>query len=196
MEGDKKNGDPVLRPEVVKPEENELTQWISDLAAARSASPALRNGSYRNVMVQPKQLIFERRCGDDRVLVALNADGSTYHADFNAEAGRAVDLITGQVHDFGGGQRSASLFLHILEDRVIPDPAGISGPSEQINTAKPPADRKHPAHRGLCTVISVPYRDKNQRRHRAPFTTSTVRVSPERWLPAMISLAIIVSTLA
>ena len=103
MEGDKKNGDPVLRPEVVKPEENELTQWISDLAAARSASPALRNGSYRNVMVQPKQLIFERRCGDDRVLVALNADGSTYHADFNAEAGRAVDLITGQVHDFGGG---------------------------------------------------------------------------------------------
>ena len=73
------------------------------MAGARSASPALRNGSYRNVMVQPKQLIFERRCGDDRVLVALNADSETYHADFNAEAGRAVDLITGDVHDFGGG---------------------------------------------------------------------------------------------
>ena len=103
VEGDKKNGDPTLRPEIVKPEENELTEWITALAGARTASPALCNGSYRNVMVQPKQLIFERRCGDDRVLVAINADDKTYHADFNAEAGRAVDLITGDVHDFGGG---------------------------------------------------------------------------------------------
>ena len=37
------------------------------------------------------------------MLVAINADDKTYHADFNAEAGRAVDLITGDVHDFGGG---------------------------------------------------------------------------------------------
>ena len=37
------------------------------------------------------------------VLVAVNADSSVYHADFNAEAGRAVDLITGKEHDFGGG---------------------------------------------------------------------------------------------
>ena len=68
-----------------------------------TASPALCGGSYRNVLVQPKQLIFERRCGDDRVLVAINADDKPYHADFNAEAGRAVDLITGDAHDFGGG---------------------------------------------------------------------------------------------
>ena len=26
-----------------------------------------------------------------------------YHADFNAGCGTAVDLITGQPHDFGGG---------------------------------------------------------------------------------------------
>ena len=103
VQGDKKDGDPALRPEIALPEHNALTEWIAALAGARSASPALRNGSYRNVMVQPKQLIFERRCGDDRVLVALNADSETYHADFNAEAGRAVDLITGDVHDFGGG---------------------------------------------------------------------------------------------
>ena len=103
VQGDKKDGDPALRPEIALPEHNALTEWIAALAGARSASPALRNGSYRNVMVQPKQLIFERRCGDDRVLVALNADSETYHADFNAEAGRALDLITGDVHDFGGG---------------------------------------------------------------------------------------------
>lgn len=103
MEGDKKNGDPTLRPAIEKPEENELTAWIAALAKARTGSKALCLGSYRNVMVQPWQLIFERKYGDERVLVAINASGETYHADFNAEAGRAVDLITGKEHDFGGG---------------------------------------------------------------------------------------------
>ena len=37
----------------------ELTEWISALAKARAESPALRWGSYHNVMVQPRQLIFE-----------------------------------------------------------------------------------------------------------------------------------------
>ena len=80
-----------------------LTEWISALAKARAESPALRWGSYHNVMVQPRQLIFERRVDGERVLVAINAAGETYHADFNAGCGTAVDLITGQPHDFGGG---------------------------------------------------------------------------------------------
>ena len=54
-------------------------------------------------MIQPKQLIFERKAEGERVLVAINADAQTYHADFNAESGTAVDLITGEKHDFGGG---------------------------------------------------------------------------------------------
>lgn len=103
MEGDKRDGDPSLRPPVEMPVLNDLTDWIAALALARKKSPALLQGSYRNLLVQPKQLIFERKFGEERVLVALNADGSTYHADFNAEAGRAIDLITGAAHDFGGG---------------------------------------------------------------------------------------------
>lgn len=103
LEGDKKNGDAALRPAIEKPQENELTEWISALAKARAESPALRWGSYHNVMVQPRQLIFERRVDGERVLVAINAAGETYHADFNAGCGTAVDLITGQPHDFGGG---------------------------------------------------------------------------------------------
>ena len=93
----------TLRPAIEKPQENELTEWISALAKARAESPALRWGSYHNVMVQPRQLIFERRVDGERVLVAINAAGETYHADFNAGCGTAVDLITGQPHDFGGG---------------------------------------------------------------------------------------------
>ena len=103
MEGDKKNGDPSLRPAVEKPESNELTKWIGALAKARKESRALCYGSYRNIMVQPRQLIFERKIEGERVLVAINADDKTYHADFNAESGTAVDLITGAAHDFGGG---------------------------------------------------------------------------------------------
>ena len=39
----------------------------------------------------------------ERVLVAVNIDEQPYHAHFDARCGRAVDLITGEMHDFGGG---------------------------------------------------------------------------------------------
>ncbi len=50
-----------------------------------------------------KQCIFERKADGERVLVAVNADGESYTAHFDAGCGTAVDLITGQMHDFGGG---------------------------------------------------------------------------------------------
>ncbi len=103
VEGDKANGDPTLRPDIEKPESNELTDWIRMVAEARKSSKALCYGSYRNVLVMPKQLIFERCLDGERVLVAINSDSAPYHAHFDAGAGRAVDLITGQQHDFGGG---------------------------------------------------------------------------------------------
>ena len=49
--------------------------------------------------------IFERKAEGERVLVAINMDGEDYYAHFNAECGRAVDLITGEDHDFGGGSK-------------------------------------------------------------------------------------------
>ena len=103
MEGDKRNGDPTLRPAVEKPTENDLTAWVAALAHARTGSKALCRGNYRNVLVQPKQLIFERYADGERVLVAINADSSPFDAHFDAGCGRAVDLITGADHDFGGG---------------------------------------------------------------------------------------------
>ena len=93
----------ALRPAVERPESNALTAWITALAHARTQSKALCSGSYRNVLVQPKQLIFERYADGERVLVAINADGNPFDAHFDAGCGRAVDLITGADHDFGGG---------------------------------------------------------------------------------------------
>ncbi len=103
IEGDKKQGDAALRPELDKPEENELTAWIAKLAAAKKGSPALCYGGYRNVVLTNKQIIFERKCDTERVLVAVNADSEPYTAHFDAGCGTAVDLISGNAHDFGGG---------------------------------------------------------------------------------------------
>ena len=101
--GDKREGDDALRPALERPEWNALTDWIAKLAAARKNSPALCWGSYRNVVLTNKQAIFERKTEEERVLVAVNADSQPYWAHFDAGCGTAVDLISGQPHDFGGG---------------------------------------------------------------------------------------------
>ena len=102
-EGDKKNGDPSLRPCFEQPMWNELTDWISRLAFAKKNSQALYQGDFRSVLLTNKQCIFERKTDTERVLVAINADEEEYVAHFDAGCGMAVDLITGQKHDFGGG---------------------------------------------------------------------------------------------
>ena len=103
IQGRKDQGDDALRPALEKPEWNDLTDHIAALAKARKESPALCSGSYRNVVLTNRQIIFERCWENERVLVAVNADSVPYTAHFDARAGRATDLITGKPHDFGGG---------------------------------------------------------------------------------------------
>ena len=104
LEGKKESwGDAPLRPALEKPEWNQLTDWISKLAKAKRESQALCYGSYRNVVLTNRQIIFERAVDGERVLVAINADDQPYTAHFDAGCGQAVDLITGELHDFGGG---------------------------------------------------------------------------------------------
>ena len=106
MEGVKGgNTDAPLRPEVESPEWMELTDYIAKLADAHRKSPALCYGGYRNVVLTNRQCVFERAAESQRVLVAVNADSQPYTAHFDAGCGRAVDLITGQAHDFGGGSQ-------------------------------------------------------------------------------------------
>ena len=102
-EGRKENGDPSLRPSFDEPQWNELTDWIAKLAEAKKNSKALNYGGFRSVVLTNEQCIFERKCEDERVLVAINASGNPYTAHFDAGCGMAEDLITGQPHDFGGG---------------------------------------------------------------------------------------------
>lgn len=103
LQGRKQDGDDALRPALEQPELNALTDWIAKLAAAHKSSPALCRGGYRNVVLTNQQAIFERKADGERVLVAVNADSQPYWAHFDAGCGTAVDLISGQPHDFGGG---------------------------------------------------------------------------------------------
>ena len=96
-------GDPALRVSFDAPQWNDLTTFISKLAEAKKHSQALNYGDFRSVLLTNRQCIFERKTDSERVLVAINADGENFHAEFDAGCGTAVDLITGETHDFGGG---------------------------------------------------------------------------------------------
>ena len=100
---DKSQGDPALRPSFDKPEWTELTDTIAKLCEAKKVSKALSYGDFKSLLLTNRQCIFERECAQDRVMVVINADENQFHADFNARAGRAKDLISGAEIDFGGG---------------------------------------------------------------------------------------------
>ena len=102
-EGDKRNGDWSLRPAFEAPEWNELTDTIAAMAKARRESRALCYGDFKDLLITNKQTVFQRAVEGERVIVAINAEDRPFTAHFNAGCGRAVDLITDKMHDFGGG---------------------------------------------------------------------------------------------
>ncbi len=109
IKGDKKQGDKSLRPMLtmddVRGMRGALTEYIARLGAVRAQSAALCRGGYQQLYVRPKQLIFDRRLDDERVICIFNTDSEEHIAHFDAGAGRALDLISGQTIDFGGGLR-------------------------------------------------------------------------------------------
>lgn len=103
-EGVKQQGsDANLRPCFDGPIFNDLTQQIAAMAQAHRDSSALCYGDYTSLVLTNRQIIFQRRCDTERVIVAVNADSQSYVAHFDAQSGQGKDLITGQLHDFGGG---------------------------------------------------------------------------------------------
>ena len=99
----KEEGDPALRACFDTPKWNELTDHIARLSEAKKNSNALNYGGLRMVVLTNKQCIFERNSGDQRIMVAINMDSNPYTAHFDAGCGQAKELISGGIHDFGGG---------------------------------------------------------------------------------------------
>lgn len=88
------DNDFALRPCFDAPKPNSLTEFLKNLTHIRQDSDALCNGSYRNIIIQNHQLIFERTTDHERIFVALNASKTpftAYHQELN---GTVVDLIT------------------------------------------------------------------------------------------------------
>ena len=96
------DNDYALRPCFEKPKPNELTELIKKLIHVRQESDALCNGSYKNVVIQNHQLVFERCSEKERVIVAINAADYAYTANAGELNGTATDLLTGETITMNG----------------------------------------------------------------------------------------------
>lgn len=90
------DNDYALRPCFEKPMPNDLTEYIKKLISVRQESDALCNGSYKNIVIQNHQLVFERRSDKERVLVAVNASENPYTACHSDITGDAKELLSGE----------------------------------------------------------------------------------------------------
>lgn len=107
-------GDWALRPCFEAPASNGLTDFVKRLAALRTGTAglgedwdnkakwALCYGSYRNVQIQNKQLLFERADGDNVAYVAVNAVGEGFAFNAGELNGSFIDLLTGEKKDLNG----------------------------------------------------------------------------------------------
>ena len=69
-------------------------------------------GDSHELQCQPQQLVFQRSCAGQRVIVAINAASQPTTLHFDAGCGRAVDLVTGEDHDFGAGSEVGAYSCH------------------------------------------------------------------------------------
>lgn len=99
----KEEGDPALRACFDAPEWTDLTDWIAALVKVKKAEKALNWGGFRSVVLTNRQCIFERRCGDECIWAAINAEDQPYRAWFDAPCGEAVDLLNDRRVTFDGG---------------------------------------------------------------------------------------------
>lgn len=103
-EGVKANGsDNDIRKSYDTPEWNELTETVAACVKAAATEKALQYGDYETLVLTNHQYVFRREFEGEKIIVAINASDNPYVAHFDAGCGRAVDLITGKEHDFGGG---------------------------------------------------------------------------------------------
>lgn len=96
------DNDYALRPCFEEPLPNALTDFVAKLIAVRKNHDALCNGSYRNVVIQNHQLIFERCSESERILVAVNAGENEYTAHSSELNGIAEDLLHGKAVTMNG----------------------------------------------------------------------------------------------
>ncbi|MBO6048051.1 MAG: maltodextrin glucosidase [Erysipelotrichaceae bacterium] len=92
--------DDDLRPMFEKPLPNELTETVKKYIHLRNQYKALSSGEMREIRLMNQQYVFERSSGDERIIIALNISDQPADFGFNANAESAIDLLTGEKHNF------------------------------------------------------------------------------------------------
>ena len=105
IEGKKEDGDDALRPEIDVLQFNEISEFISKVARIHRESKALSYGSLNILHLTNRQLVFERVCDEERIIILINADENEYTAFFDAKADCGTELITETPFDFHAGSR-------------------------------------------------------------------------------------------
>lgn len=113
--GDKKDGDPNLRPSFDKPEFNELTSLIGRLSEIKKNSNALNYGDFSSMHLTNRQCIIGRNTEGERIICCINADENEYIAHFDAGAATGKDLISGETISFEGGLKMPGYSLYIIK---------------------------------------------------------------------------------
>ncbi len=115
IEGNKSDGDPALRPCPEKPEWNDITDHVAKLMEIRNSSNALSYGGFKSLVLTNRQCVIERETESERLLICINADDNDYTAHADYRAGKAMDLLTGDEIDFGGGLNIPAMTSMILK---------------------------------------------------------------------------------
>ncbi len=103
IEGRKEDGDDALRPAIDSVQFNEISAFIAKAAKIHRESKALCYGNFNILHLTNRQLVFERVCDDERMLVLINADENEYTAFFDAKADGGTELLTDIHVDFNAG---------------------------------------------------------------------------------------------
>ena len=111
----KEPGDRSLRPAFDQPQWTSLTDHIAALARAWKENPPLQYGDFSSLLLTNRQCIIGRSYQGERIMIAINTEDSEFVAHFDAQAGRAHDLITGKSVDFGGGLRIPPRTSYVLK---------------------------------------------------------------------------------
>ncbi len=100
-DGEKKDGDPALRPCFDGPVENELTEFLGKLSRAKRESKALCYGDFKNETLLNKQWVMSRSCDGETVLMAVNAENAEFTVGCQHH-GPATELLSGEQVELQG----------------------------------------------------------------------------------------------
>ncbi len=106
IEGEKHRGgsDDAIRPAIRLEEmgENACSRLIAALGGIRRDSPALRRGTYRQLLLRNRQYAFARELPGERVLVAVNNDEGPAALELPAD-GKYIGALSGERREAQNG---------------------------------------------------------------------------------------------